>query len=156
MALQTTCSSCGTPCSLSEALLGKKVRCPHCRQVFVAEAPPPPEEPEVEIVEEQPEPEPEPEAPEEVLPAPRPRPNPVRRSSGRLPPALTAPPQKRVPSVIGRELQAGIIYVAISTVAGLLLMGVMGFCVWPWFARLGPPGGAHNETDPNVLLGDLK
>jgi hypothetical protein len=152
MALQTTCSSCGTPCSLSEALLGKKVRCPHCRQVFVAEAPPPPEESGVEIVEE---PEPEPEPPEEVLPAPRPRPRPVQRSSGQLSPALTAPPQKRVPSVMARELQAGIIYVAISTVAGLLLMGVTFFCVWPWFARL-DPGGARNETDLNVILADLQ
>jgi hypothetical protein len=146
MALQTTCSSCGTPCSLSEALLGKKVRCPHCRQVFVAEAPPLPEESGVEIVEE---------LPEEVLPAPRPRPRPVQRSSGQLSPALTRPPQKRVPSVMARELQAGIIYVAISTIGGLILMGVMGFFVWPWFANQ-RPGPGRSETDLNVLLGDLK
>jgi HEAT repeat protein len=155
MPLQTTCSSCGTPCTLSEALLGKKVRCPHCRQVFVAEAPPAPEESGVEIVEE-PQPEPEPEAPEEVLPAPRPRPRPARRSTGRLSPALTAPPQKRVPSVIGRELQAGLVYVAVSTVAGLILMAVVGLFVWPWFSKLEPGGGSRNETDLNVLLKNLQ
>jgi hypothetical protein len=147
MALQTTCQNCGTSCTLSEALLGKRVRCPHCREVFVAEAPPPPEppeEPDVEVVDEEPEPL------EEVQPAPRPRPRPNRPN--RQFSAALAPPQKRVPSVMARELQAGIIWVAVASVAGLIGFAVFGF----FFSRFGfHSQGGRTETDLNVLLENL-
>jgi hypothetical protein len=152
MALQTTCQSCGTPCSLSEALLGKKVRCPHCREIFVAEAPPPPEESGVEIVEEPSEPEPE--QIDEVLPAPRPRPHP--RQSSVL--SRSGTPQKRVPSVISRELQAGILFYGISAAVGLVFMCALGL-LWPWFMSQGPgkqQTPARNESDLNVILEDLQ
>jgi HEAT repeat protein len=59
---------------------------------------------------------------------------------------------------MARELQMGIIFFGISTVAGLIFMAVMAF-IWPWFMS-GVPGNpqkpARNEADLGVILEDLR
>jgi predicted Zn finger-like uncharacterized protein len=40
MSIESACPGCGTKVRIPESLLGKKVKCPKCANIFTAEAPP--------------------------------------------------------------------------------------------------------------------
>jgi hypothetical protein len=116
MPIQTNCPDCGNAATVPDNLLGKRVRCPSCKQPFTVKAPEPLADEITDV-----------EAAALRAPASKKRPLPrppddEDESERRPPPNELVPPapgsrfkkQKQVPSVMSRELTAGLIFLAVS------------------------------------------
>ncbi len=150
MSIEMTCPDCARPVAVPDELLGKRVRCPSCKQPFTVRAPEPLAE---EITEDEPIP--------EVLPARRGRGRsliPERDESQRRPPPdeLIPPPKgpnvrkpRRVKSVWARELIAGTIFLSVACGIGIVVRTVFWFIFGGSFLSLSMLGPQKIETPQN-------
>jgi hypothetical protein len=162
MPIQTACPVCNKVCSVADTLRGQRVRCPGCREIFVAGAAETARaEPVLDDLETVEEPEQTEGRLQGARPAPRQRPAPkgslippprsIKR--GLIPPpkdGAQPPPQRE--SVVERELKTGAVllaYMAIGIIAmGIVAAIVIALVIWAVTPAKNDPVPAQDVTGP--------